>query len=289
MREVAALALLLASAGVARAECGRSDAPRWMSHHSLVLLLNPTGAEYNGRLGLCVPLFDDDDVLLRANHLEAGVSTYLAPIYALPGGYVQLAPVSFFFLRAELSGFFVWPIPLEGAGYYVRSGYDDGWRSEDLPVSEGESALGWTLRLKAVLRGSVALGEHFELVLVSSPWLEHFAIDHGAYWLDVRDDLIAANGDWIVAHEGVLLFGVRLPEGPIVRFGGFTALRAAPAAGYVGHRAGPFVMASFPWPDPAIESIDVFLRLGLYSHHDFRALSLDTMAGVGVDLDMGGL
>ncbi|MCB9595428.1 MAG: hypothetical protein H6719_22095 [Sandaracinaceae bacterium] len=276
-------------ANVARAECGRSDDPRWMSHHSLVLLLNPTGAEYNGRFGLCVPLYDEDDAALRLNHLEVGVSTYLSPIYAVGGGYAQIGPASFLFLRAELHALTIWPIPLEGAGFYERTGYDDGWRSEDLPLDEGGAASGWSARFKAVLRGAVDLGEAFELVLVTSPWLEINVLDRGTYYLDVRDDLIAANGDWVFANEGVLLFGVRLPEGPSLRFGAFSALRVVPAAGYVGHRAGPFVMASFPWPDPAIESIDVFLRLGLYSHHRFRELSLATMAGVGVDLDMGPL
>ena len=197
--------------GVARAECGRSDDARWMSHHSLVMLLNPMGAEYNGRVGLCVPLFSSDDELLSLNHFEAGASVYLSPIYLVPDGYAQIAPFSFLFFRAELAAVTIWPIGLNGAGYYVRPGYDASWESDDVPADAGESATGWSARFKAVLRGRVQIASNAELMLVSTPWFEVNLLDHGDYWLDVRDDLIVANGEWVFAHEGVLLLATQIP------------------------------------------------------------------------------
>ncbi len=289
MRALVCVAVVLGAAGVARAECGRSATPRWMSHHSLVMLLNPTGAEYNGRLGLCVPLYDDDDPAFAANHLEIGVSTYLSPVYVVPGVYAQIAPVSFFYLRAEISGITIWPLPLEGAGYYVRSGYDAGWDGVDLPADAGTTASGWTARLRATFRGRVDLSDELELVLSLNPWLEVNVLDRGAYWANLRDDLISAQGDLVFAHEGVLMLGLVLPGGPALRLGAFSSLRNVPASGYVGHRFGPLAMASIPWPDEMVESVDVFIRLGLYTHHRFRTWQVSTMAGVGVDLDMGGL
>ena len=260
-----------------------------MSHHSLVLLLNPTGAEHNGRLGLCVPLYADDEPAFAANHFEVGVSTYLSPVYLVPGAYAQIAPVSFFYLRAEISGLAIWSLPLEGAGYYERSGYDASWRSEDLPADAGGSTHGWTARVRATFRGQFDLTDDIELVFSANPWVEINVLERDSHWVDVRDDLITAPGDWVFAHEGVLMLGVILPEGPRLRFGAFSALRNVPASGYVGHRFGPLALASFPWPDAAVEAVDVFIRLGVYTHHRFRRWQVSTMAGVGVDLDMGPL
>jgi len=287
-RAAVALALVLATASTARAECAGRAEPRWVGHHSLIALVNPLGTEFNGRVGVCLPLFDSDSPLLRLNHMEVGASAYLSPIYLIPGGYVQLAPVSFLYVRAELHRLFVWPIPLSGAGFYLRDGYDQGWQRDDLPVEDGEAVTGWTARVRATVQAAVAIGDELELVLVSLPWLEINVLDRGDYWVDVRDDVIAANGDWIVANEGVLLFGWHVPEGPTVRLGAFTALRAVPASGYVGHRMGPFLAATFPRPDRVVSAVDVFIRLGVYTHHRFRQGSVSAMAGASIDFDHGG-
>ena len=69
---------VLAPESVARATCVGSNAPRWSAHQSIVLLLNPTGAEHNLRIGLCVPLYTSTDDAFSANHFEAGVSSYVS-------------------------------------------------------------------------------------------------------------------------------------------------------------------------------------------------------------------
>ena len=289
-RAVALALLLVAIPAAARADCAGHDEPRWLSHHALVLLLNPMGAEYNGRVGLCAPLYESASPFLSLNHVEGGASVYLSPVYFVPGGYVQLTPLSFLVFRAELAAIGVWPIPLGGAGFYERSSLSDGWQRADLPAEDGGSAFGWSARFRAVLRGAVDIAPNAEIVLVYTPWLEiNSFVDRGPYWSNVRDDVVSGNGGWVFAHEGVLLLGTRVPDGPTLRFGGFTALRNVPESGYVGHRAGPFVMASFGRPDPAVESVDVFLRLSVYTHHRFRLRQAATMLGLSVDWDMGGL
>ena len=277
------------ASAVAHAECVGHQTPRWAGHHSLVLLLNPTGAEYNGRLGLCVSLYEDDEPALSQNHFEAGVSTYLTPIYAVPGAYVQLSPATFFYIRAEIAAIGIWSIPLAGSGYYPRAGYGGSWQSDDVPADSGESAYGWTARVRATLRGSVDLSPGLSAMLVISPWVEVNALDHGDFYLDVRDDVIAANGDWVFAAQAALVLGMQIPDGPQLRFGAFNDMRWVPSSGYVAHRFGPIAMASFPWPDAEVETIDLFLRLGFYTNHRFRAGQLATMAGVAVDHDIGGL
>jgi hypothetical protein len=103
------------------------------------------------------------------------------------------------------------------------------------------------------------------------------------------DDVIAANGDWTVANEGVLLLQARWPDGFGLRFGAYSALRAVPAAGYVGHQMGPIAMLSFGRLDPAVYGLGIFVRLGVYTHHRFRAGEAGTMLGLSVDWDAGGL
>src|SRR5690606_17740768 len=156
-------------------------------------------------IGLGARLDASDDPVLSLNHVEAGVSTYVSPIYFVPGGYLQLAPTSFLFVRAELSALTIWPLPLPGSGFYERGGYDEGWHQDDLPPDGGGGATGWSLRLMTVLRGRVELAPGLAIVAFDAGWADLDVLDRGAYWVDVRDDLIAAQSDWIFANEGVLV------------------------------------------------------------------------------------
>ncbi|MGE0788506.1 MAG: hypothetical protein AB7S26_22715 [Sandaracinaceae bacterium] len=284
---LAVVVLALLPAG-ARARCVGHDEARWTAAQSLVLLLNPMGAEHNFRVGICVPLYRTDDAVLALNHFEAGVSTYLSPVYFVPGGYAQVAPASFWILRAEIHGLAVWPIPLNGAGYYPRSGYADSWMYDDLPADQGGSTGGLTVRFFSVLRGRVELTPSVAIVAFDATWTEVNLLADGGYWLDVRDDLIAASGDWIVANEGALLLQATLPEGVALRFGAYSALRANPRAEYVGHQVGPIAMLSLGRIDTHVDALSVFIRLGVYTHHRFRVGQAATMLGMSVDWDLGG-
>lgn len=282
--------LVVASASTARAECAGHDEPRWLIHQSLVAQLNPMGAEHNLRAGPCVPLYDSESPVLSLNHFEGGLSTYVSPVYVLAGGYLQVAPVSFLVLRAELGAVLAWPIPLNGAGFFTRSGYGETWRRETLPHEQGQSAAGWATRLMAVLRGRVPIGSGLAIVALNALWLEHVSMDRGPYWVNLRDDVITAQADWVLANEAVLALGVPLPGGTAtVRFGAFSALRHVPASGYVGHRVGPIAMLSLAGLDPALRSFDAFLRLGVYTHHRFRTQEAATLLGLSADWDLGGL
>ena len=48
------------------------------------------------------------------------------------------------------------------------------------------------------------------------------------------------------------------------------------------------MLSSFAWPGPAIEALDIFVRLGIYTLRRFRTGELATMVGVAADRDMGG-
>lgn len=286
---MAALALSLLLPSAAHARCAGSDDARWLASQSLVLLLNPMGAEHNARLGVCVPLYDTDDAVLSLNHFEAGVSTYLSPIYFVPGAYVQVAPVSFWLFRAEMHAVTIWPIPLGGAGFYERDNYQQSWTRDELPAEDGEAAAGWSARLFNLLRFRLDLTESVALLALAATWMEINLLDRGDFYLDVRDDLIAANGDWVVANEGTLMVQATFPEGFGLRFGAYSALRSVPAASYVQHQVGPIAMLSFGRIDTHVSSLGVFIRLGVYTHHRFRVGQAATMLGLSVGWDIGGL
>jgi hypothetical protein len=291
-RETPALILLVALSFLApngaHARCNARRDPRWAIHQSLVLLLNPMGAEHTVRVGLCVPLYASEDVVFADNHFEAGVTAYNAPIYAIGGGYAQLGLASFLFVRVELSALGIWPIPVDAAGYHARSSYSDSFRQEDL-APEGQSASGWTARFFVLLRGAVDLTPSAALIAFSALWLDYLEVGPAPFWVDVRDDVITARSDWVLANESVLAVSAIIPGGPHARFGAYSALRAVPASGYVGHQVGPIVMLSWPVPDPRVVSLDLFIRLGVYTAHQFRTAQLATLAGIGIDWDLGGL
>ncbi|MBZ0117619.1 MAG: hypothetical protein K8H88_11520 [Sandaracinaceae bacterium] len=279
---------MMLAPSLARARCSDQERARWMVHQSLVMLLNPLGTEHNARLGLCVPLYPSAERALNGNHLEVGASTYVAPIYALAGGFAQISPATFFIARVELHAQAIWPLPLTGAGYYPRGGYEDAFSSASTPADRGRSTTGWSLRLLGVLRGAIDLSPAVTLYAVDAFWLDYDEIGEATHWVDVRDDLIAARSDWIAANEAVLLMGVRTP-GPELRFGAYSTLRFVPASGYGNHQVGPFAMIAWDRPDTHVASLAIFVRLGVYTHHAFREAQLSTMLGAGVDWDLGGL
>jgi hypothetical protein len=293
---LAALALalgLVLTPRSAEASCVASSEPRWVAHQSLVLLLNPMGAEHNLRVGLCVPLYESADAAFALNHIEVGAVSYVSPIYATGGGYLQIAPATFFFARAEVGGIGIWPLPIDGAGYFVLPGYGSAWGSEDLPANTAQTARGWNVRLLSVFRGRVDLAplgtRSVYLAALDALFADYSEIGSAPFYAMVRHDVAAARADWVVANEGILVVGIPIEGGPDLRIGAYSALRSVPAAGYVGHQVGGIVMLAWERPLPGIDEISIFLRVGGYTNHAFRQGDPATMAGASADHDLGGL
>jgi hypothetical protein len=251
--------------------------------------LNPIGAEHTARFGICAPLYASDDPILRGNHVEGGIATYLAPIYTFAGGYAQISPATFFYARAELTGAVVWPLPISGAAYYARDGYGDRWSNEDVPAEEGMSSSGWSVRLIAVLRGRVELAPNISMLAFDAFWTDYDSMGSASFWLNVRHDLITARSDWVLANEAFVMIAAQVSGGPDLRFGVYSSMRAVPAAGYAAHHTGPIVMIAWDRADTYVASLDVFIRLGVYTHHRERERELTTMAGLSIDWDLGAL
>lgn len=285
---LAVVLAVLAVASPAAATCVGETTPRWAAHQSLALLLNPMGAEHNLRIGLCVPLYESADDALRANHFEVGVSSYLSPVYAIGGPYLQFSPATFFFARVELNAMGLWPIGLDGAGYFPMASYASSWDPEDTPAHRAEATGGWNARFFSVLRGVIEAGP-ITLVGYDAFFVDYHDVGSAAYWLQVRHDLVTARSDWVLANEGYLLVGVPIEGGPELRVGGYSALRDVPASGYVGHQVGALFMAVWERPFPGIDELSVYVRVGGYTHHGIRAFDATTLGGASADHDLGGL
>lgn len=291
---LALVVVALALPARASASCLGAGVPRWAAHQGLVLLLNPMGAEHNLRLGLCVPLYDAPDASLALNHLELGAVTYVSPVYAIGGGYAQVVPASFLVLRSELSGMGVWPLPLDGAGYFARDGYDTRWTADDLPAAAATTASGWTFRGVAALRGRVDLagvpwGGSLALVVYDAFFADYHELGSAAYFAQLRFDVVSARRDWVLGNEAMLMVGVPVDRGTELRIGAYDQTRDVPASGYVGNQIGGLVMLTWTRPFPGVDEISVFVRVGGYTSHGVRLGEATTLGGAMTDHDLGGL
>lgn len=287
------LLLVLLSPRGAAASCVGAATPRWAAHQTLVLLLNPMGAEHNLRVGLCVPLYDSADPLVALNHFEIGATSYVSPVYAIGGGYAQLVPVSFVVLRSELNAMGVWSLPIDGAGYYPRDDYAARWGASDLPAANGGTASGWSFRGLAALRGRLELATLASGPLVLIAYDAFFADYHelgdAAYFAQLRFDVVAARHDWVLSNEAMLMVGIPIAGGPELRIGAYDQTRDVPGSGYVGNQVGGVLMLTWTRPCPGIDELSVFVRVGGYTHHGVRLDEATTLGGATADHDLGGL
>lgn len=78
--------------------------------------INPLGIETQFRLSYCTPLIEKPGILFSLSKLDVGLVTYISPAHVHIGPSLHVSPLSILVLRAEVTGFYIWPIPLQGAG-----------------------------------------------------------------------------------------------------------------------------------------------------------------------------
>jgi hypothetical protein len=145
-----AMLVVLAPCGVCAQEV------RGVIHERVVGLVNPLGAEHMLQGGLRVPVGDPHELLFTNAHFEVGASNYTSPIYTMTGGYLQLSPLAFLVLRAEITGVAMWPIGMDGGGHYPVNGYDAPLGANDLPAHLARDAHGWNAQLSAIVQGALS-------------------------------------------------------------------------------------------------------------------------------------
>lgn len=279
---LAALALVLGAAPASAQDV------RGVVHQQLVALLNPMGAEHTLEVGVRAPLGDQSELLFDGAHVEAGVISYNSPVYAIGGGYLQVSPLSFLVLRAELTGAALWPIGMDGAGYYGLESYGADVRAQTLTANLGGSATGWNLHLRGRLQGAVPLSHGVRLIVVNQQSWEHDTLGGEPFYYSLKHDLVLARRDWIVTNDALVLTEIAVASDIDFTVGAYSNLRWVPRSGYVGHQVGPLVALSFEGVTDEVSSVTLFVRGGYYTHHGTREGELTVLGGVSIDYEIGG-
>jgi hypothetical protein len=263
-------------------------AQRVVLRERLAAQINPTGGEHLLTLGVRAPLGDTRDVLFSGAHVEAGVIDATTPIDSRNGGYLQLSPLSFLALRAEIAAVAMWSIGLDGAGFFEVGGYGADVRPQSLPGASGGEAVGTNVQLRATLQGAIPIGS-WRPILIVEGIAEHEALGDAPYRYSPRHDLVLAREDWTVGLSGVALLELALSPGVLLRAGAYDELRAVPRSGYVANQIGPMVTFSLERIDPAVPEILFFVRAGAYTHHATREGAWSGVAGISIQYDAGRL
>lgn len=281
---------LAPSSAIAQDEAPEPDRARvhGVIQQQVVALLNPMGAEHQLRVGLRAPLGDPNELLFTGTHAEAGIVSYFSPVYAIQGGYLEVSPLAFLVLRAELTGAAVWPIGMSGAGYYAVQGYQADVSSDALPAEDGGTAGGWTFSVAATLQGLVPLGP-VNLLIWNQLNAQHITMGGASHFYSMMNDLILAQQDWLIENDALLLVEGNLTENIALRVGAYDNVRYVPSSGYVGHQLGPMAMLVIDHPSPEVAEVTPFLRGGYYTDHLIRAGGFTILGGVSVSYDLGAI
>lgn len=97
--------------------CLDEQQTKLMLNHYTAGSINPLGIETQFRLSLCKPLIEKPGILWSFSRIDHGLVTFISPTHIHVGPSLHVAPLSFLVLRAEVTGFYIWPIPLQGAGF----------------------------------------------------------------------------------------------------------------------------------------------------------------------------
>ncbi len=254
----------------------------------VVGLVNPVGAEHMIAVGVRAPLGDQDELLFGGAHVEAGLVDYTSPIDTRYGAYLQLSPLAFLVLRAELTGIAMWSLGMEGAGFYPVDGYGAEVRGDNLAAGSGGDATGSNLQLSAIVQGAVSLGP-VRPIFWSQLALDHETLGDAPFHYSPRTGLVLRRDDWMLGSSTMLLLEVALDEGVLLRVGAYDDLRYVPGSGVLINQVGPMVALSLERVDPSITEILFLVRAAAYTSSPTLEGQWTGLAGVIVRYDLGSL
>lgn len=268
--------------------CLGEGSSRWVWHHMLVGQYAPWGLEHTGRTGYCTPFIRRPGMLWSHTNLEVGIAEYLSPAYGNIGGYLQLAPISPLVLRVELTYMAYWPFPMNRAGYFPRSGYDDDVRPEVLPYELAESAQGFNVNAIAVLRAKVDLGP-VALVILNALTISFWQMGDAEYYVQPRFEMVMAKADWGLNNEAFLMVEIPLPRDTGLRIGLYDSLRYGIGSQQVNNNVGLVVMPSWESQGRSVRGLAPFFRIGMYTDHPFRQAEVTLYLGLLMSFDLSAL
>lgn len=282
LRRMAALSvpslLVVASTASAQVEL--------VGRERLVGLVGPVGAEHMFAIAAREDWQRDDDLLSLGTGVETGLISYTSPIDSLTGGYVEVTPLSFLVLRAEVLGVGLWPIGMDGTGYHaVRGEVVDPSR---LPSDEGRLAAGIDARVGATLQLAVQLGG-LRPILFAQATAEYLRLGESDQYFSARYDAVLAREDWMVTSTAYAMIEGALRPHVALRIGVYDDLRAVPQSGRLSHTLGGVAMVVWSNPDPVLSELAIASRGGLHVDDTSRTGEWTTLIAVMAGYRLGAL
>lgn len=265
-----------------------ASAQRGVVHQRVVGAINPMGAEHMIAVGVHAPLGDPSELLFGGAHVEAGLVSYTSPIDSRYGAYLQLSPLAFLVLRAELTGIAMWSLGMSGAGFYPMASYGADIDDASLAAGEGGDAQGSSVQLSAILQGAARFGA-LRPIFWSQLAVDHETLGQAAFHFSPRQGLVLRRDDWMIGSSTMLLLEIALDESSYLRVGAYDDLRYVPGSGALSNQVGPMVALSLERLDPSVAEIVFVVRAALYTHHQTREGEWTGLAGVIVRYDLGAL
>ncbi len=276
----AVLALVPLAATAEPQQCLGRGKSQWLVDNTFLVVANPEGFENQLRANICLPLYDTPGLLLDYAQFETGFFNYVSPVYVHQGAYVSITPLSFLQFRADVAGVGIWPLPIDGAGYFGFPSYTRQFQDSTMPAKEARWSGGLNATFYVNLQGEVPITSRVSLIATNSFAGDYWYVGDKAYYFNPRRDLVLQKSDWVVKNTGFLLAGIKLTDEVDLRVDAVDDLTWVPRSGYFANILSGFVSVPIR-RNRALRDIEPFLRLGAYTDHGWRT-GPTLMAGVSV-------
>jgi hypothetical protein len=285
--------------------CLGEEKQKLLLEHYMAGSINPLGIGNLLRLSLCTPLITSRRGLLYdLTNVEFGALLTNSPTDVQAGGFISLVPLSFLVLKAEATGFYIWPIPLQGAGFIKTTDPSDFSKALLSPSPFGANpattAYGARALIGATLQAQFSLGKWVDVSVVDGASYEYWklASDGFAQFLSDqqaagrpqpgfysarRDVILLGSGDGLVTNSAVVLVGLKPHPNLAIRIGATDDLVYVPSHGYLGNIAAALVVVSVKNLRDLAKSFSFFIRAGAFTHHAWRVGTGATLA-LGLDI-----
>ena len=264
--------------------CFGEARPRWLATTTLIGALNPKGLELQLEAGRCMPLITRPGLLFDYTNLQFGLVAYVAPVYAMPGAFVSIAPLSVIELRAEAAGVAEWPIGLDGAGYFPLPSAEAPW--SPLPAANGVAAQGYMVNLIGSLRFELPLSSRWSLLAVDTASFQLWQLGDAPAYYNTRHDLPMERRDTLLKNVALLLLQHTRGDRLKLRFGVTGDFTRVTSTGYRQDVVAGLLTAAFSrWPGPQSET-ELFLRLGVYTAHAYHQGEAQLFAGLSTTFEL---
>ena len=217
-----------------------------MLEHVISGAHNPLGFENQLILTYCIPLTEKPSILFDPTKLELGLANYISPSSFHIGPTIRLVPLSFVTLRAEVTAFYIWPVPMQGAGYIETTNYQNFKEATaNPPPGPAMDMYGIRAALGVTLQGALPLGSKVEISLINGLTGEYWKVANDGhtlrFWYVARlDGIMHGRGDWALVNNVALLLSIKPHPNHAIRIGFTDSLLYIPGSDSPGYAFGPF-------------------------------------------------